>query len=454
MRRIVGNGFGLLFFNARKAAPAALRSVKPKIVRKNGVKNVKTTMECHVLKNMRASRNRAPRAGLIAPPIVLFCVLLYGAHHLVPPADSVPTSSLSRDPSLLRGSVAPGESIHKGAINSRGVYELATINRNGNPVLPEETYHCEPPCRRLRNGVEIPYLLYGTAWKEERSEKLVQVAIRQGFRGFDTAAQRRHYNEQGSGAAISGAMKSGSVTRSELFLQSKYSFPRGHLPGQEPFDPKATTKDQVLQSFEHSLRNFGTDYLDSYILHGPWKHGRDLAPQDLEVWAALEDLYRAGRVRAIGVSNFGAEQLQALINDLSTSVVPMVAQIRTFANRGWDDRVGGVRGICESEGILFQAFSLLTANRMVLKDAGLQRMAIAREETVEQLLFRFAFHEGMVVLTGTTNEAHMDQDLTTSLSSMSDRGKQLSDDEARKIRGVSIFKKKHRPEHLRPSIRR
>jgi diketogulonate reductase-like aldo/keto reductase len=254
----------------------------------------------------------------------------------------------------------------------------------------------------------MPLLLYGTAWKEERAEALVKLALRNGFRGIDSANQGRHYNEAGTGAAVAASLAAGLLTRGELFLQSKYTFPRGHEPGREPYDVAATVREQVRQSFASSLAKLGTDYLDSYLLHGPLSKGR-LSPEDLQVWAALEELYAEGKVRAIGVSNLDARQLTELL--ASAKVAPHVAQVRTFASSGWDDRVGGVWALCQQHHIVYEAYSLLTANRAALGSAAVKAVAAARQETVPQVAFRFALELGMVVLTGTTDDAHMAQDL-------------------------------------------
>ena len=254
----------------------------------------------------------------------------------------------------------------------------------------------------------MPFLLYGTAWKKERTEALVKLAFRNGFRGIDSANQGRHYNEAATGTAVAASIAKGLFTRGELFLQSKYTYPRGHESGSEPYDVSATVREQVRQSFASSLQKFGTDYLDSYLLHGPLVKKR-LSPSDREVWAALEELYAEGRVRAIGVSNFDAHQLAELIS--FAKVVPHLAQVRTFASTGWDDRTGGVWKVCQEHSIVYEAYSLLTANRAALKSTALHAVAASRKETEQQIAFRYALGLDMVVLTGTTDDAHMAQDL-------------------------------------------
>src|SRR5437660_1544159 len=117
-------------------------------------------------------------------------------------------------------------------------------------------------------GVQVPRFLYGTAWKEEETQRLTELALRQGFRGIDTANQRRHYHEAAVGQGISAAVTGGVVTREELFLQTKFTF----RPGQDhrlPYDPAAPIATQVGQSFASSCQHLGTDVIDSFVLHGP-----------------------------------------------------------------------------------------------------------------------------------------------------------------------------------------
>src|SRR5580698_3847644 len=93
------------------------------------------------------------------------------------------------------------------------------------------------------DGVRVPCFLYGTAWKEDETERLTALALQQGFRGIDTANQRRHYYEAGVGRAIAAAIQSGLVTRADLFLQTKFTFQRGQ-DHRLPYDPAAPVSTQ------------------------------------------------------------------------------------------------------------------------------------------------------------------------------------------------------------------
>lgn len=254
------------------------------------------------------------------------------------------------------------------------------------------------------DGVRVPRLLYGTAWKEEETERLTAAALKAGFRGIDTANQRRHYHEAAVGAAVQEAVKSGLVGREELFLQTKFT----HLGGQDhrlPYDPKAPVAEQVEQSFASSLQHFGVDRLDAYLLHGPSVRV-GLAAQDLEAWHAMEDLQRSGRTRLIGVSNVTAEQLDAIRS--ASSVRPALVQNRCFT-RPEADRA--VRQVCRRHGMAYEGFSLLTGNPLLMQHPKTHAMAQRLGKTVPQVVFRYCLAKGMVVLTGTTSPEHMAHDL-------------------------------------------
>src|SRR5512132_1296883 len=130
-----------------------------------------------------------------------------------------------------------------------------------------------------------PDFLYGTAWKEDRTPALTELAVRSGFRGIDTANQRRHYFEAGVGQGLAAAYRVGAVTRAELFLQTKFTYQAGQ-DHRLPYDPAAALSTQVAQSMASSLEHLGTDHVDSYVLHGP-SSGAAWTEIDAEVWAAM-----------------------------------------------------------------------------------------------------------------------------------------------------------------------
>src|SRR4051794_23041936 len=154
----------------------------------------------------------------------------------------------------------------------------------------------------------VPNFLYGTAWKEDRTPALTELAIRSGFRGIDTANQRRHYFEAGVGQGLAAVYRAGVVTREDLFLQTKFTYQAGQ-DHRLPYDPAASLSDQVAQSMASSLEHLGADYVDSYVLHGP-AYGHGWSDEDTEVWVAMTKERDAGRARVLGVSNVSLSHLQ------------------------------------------------------------------------------------------------------------------------------------------------
>jgi diketogulonate reductase-like aldo/keto reductase len=253
------------------------------------------------------------------------------------------------------------------------------------------------------NQVTMPSFMYGTAWKKEATAQLVQQAVAAGFRAIDTANQLIHYQEALAGEALLALAQQG-IARETLFLQTKFT-PVNGQDHRTPYDAKADLTTQVRQSFASSLAHLHTDYVDSYVLHGPYsRYG--LGDADREVWEAMEGLYQAGKAKMIGISNVTAEQLTQLC--AQATVKPMVVQNRCYAAFGWDKEV---REMCLAQGIVYQGFSLLTANREVLVEPDVRAIARRLGTGAAQVIFRFAMQIGMLPLTGTTNSQHMKEDL-------------------------------------------
>lgn len=253
------------------------------------------------------------------------------------------------------------------------------------------------------NQVSVPSFMYGTAWKKEATTQLVQLAVETGFRAIDTANQLIHYQEALVGEALQALAKQG-LGRDSLFLQTKFT-PANGQDHRTPYNASADLTTQVRQSFESSLSHLHTDYVNSYVLHGPYSR-YDLSESDWEVWRALEAIYDSGKTKMIGISNVTARQLTELCAQANHK--PMVVQNRCYAAFGWDKEV---RDICRSHGIIYQGFSLLTANREVLAEPDIRSIAKRVGVGVAQVIFRFAMQIGMLPLTGTTNPEHMKEDL-------------------------------------------
>jgi diketogulonate reductase-like aldo/keto reductase len=252
-------------------------------------------------------------------------------------------------------------------------------------------------------GVPVPSFFYGTAWKEERTVALTRQALTAGFRGLDTANQRKHYVEAAVGEAVDRFIGEGRATRAELFLQTKFT----HVDGQDhrlPYDRDASPAVQVAQSLDSSLEHLRTGYVDSFVLHGPSLRDR-LSDEDWQIWEAMCAEQRAGRTRLTGVSNVSLPQVRELC---AAGTPPAFVQNRCFARTGWD---GPVRALCRSSGIVYQGFSLLTANRRELASPTAQRIAARVGHTVAQVAFRFALQVGMIPLTGSSDPSHLAEDL-------------------------------------------
>lgn len=257
----------------------------------------------------------------------------------------------------------------------------------------------EAPTHIDVEGVRIPRLLYGTAWKEGRTAALTGQALAAGFRGIDTANQRRHYHEAGVGEAVRAV----GLPREALFLQSKFTF----VGGQDhrlPYDPAAPLGEQVRQSFASSLEHLGVEHLDAYLLHGP-SQSLGLGAADWDAWDGMQDLHRSGVVRLLGVSNVNADHLEELL--AGAKVKPRIVQNRCFTRPHAD---WAVREACREHGIVYEGFSLLTGHALVRHPT--TAAAAARSGcTPAQAVFRYCLDRGIVVLTGTTSEAHMREDL-------------------------------------------
>jgi diketogulonate reductase-like aldo/keto reductase len=226
-----------------------------------------------------------------------------------------------------------------------------------------------------------------------------------GFRGIDTANQRRHYFEAGVGQGLAAAYRAGVVARADLFLQTKFTYQRGQ-DHRLPYDPAARTSVQVAQSLASSLEHLGTDYVDSFVLHGP--AGYLWSGADAEVWQAMLKERDAGRTRLLGVSNVSLRHLEEMA--AVHPEVPAFVQNRCFARRGWDREV---RRFCRERKIIYQGFSLLTANPEVLRHPLVAATAARASVMPAQVVFKFAQAVGMLPLTGTSNAEHMKQDLAS-----------------------------------------
>ena len=255
-------------------------------------------------------------------------------------------------------------------------------------------------------GAGWPRTLYGTAWKEGQTASLVRRALKAGFRGFDTANQRKHYVEADVGLAIEEACLAGEVHREALFIQTKFTYPAAQ-DARLPYDLGAQVETQVAQSVASSLAHLRVDTLDSLLLHGP-SQARGLSETDKRAWRAMEAATENGTVRQLGISNVQASQLASLLDWAERP--PAFVQNRCFAVTGWDS---DVRAVCREAGVTYQGFSLLTANVEVLQHPPVVALAESLDIDVPALIFAFARQLGMLPLTGTTRAEHMQTQLAS-----------------------------------------
>ena len=251
-------------------------------------------------------------------------------------------------------------------------------------------------------GVRVPGIIYGTAWKKERTAALVGQAVTLGFRGIDTACQPKHYDEAGVGAGLASCFTA-ELTRADLYLQSKFTPVDGQDPARMPYDPGAGLASQVEQSFQTSLGNLRTSYLDCLVLHSPLANEQQL----MDVWRAMEAIFETGGSRQLGISNcYAPEQLERLYR--KARIKPAVVQNRFCDKTGYDREI---RRFCRQHRILYQGFWTLTANPGVLAHDTIQTLASRYGRTPAQVFFRYLTQVDIIPLSGTTSQTHMQEDL-------------------------------------------
>ncbi|KAK0613808.1 NADP-dependent oxidoreductase domain-containing protein [Immersiella caudata] len=259
------------------------------------------------------------------------------------------------------------------------------------------------------HAASMPAMLYGTAWKKEHTADLVYEAIKAGFRGIDTAHMKRHYDEAGAGEGIRRAIRDGLVTRSDLWIQTKYS------PFDEPYasDPSTPTiTSQILASVSASIANLSPDpsdpsvfQLDALILHSPFPEPTDT----LEAWTALCTL-TPHPIRTLGISNVTLPTLRLL----STAPhPPLIVQNRIRrAERAFDIDVRRWVASHSSSGMRYQGFWTLTGNRDEWQQSEfVGRLASAAVVERATAWYALLLASDVVVLNGTTSQEHMHGDL-------------------------------------------
>ncbi|MDY4084337.1 MAG: aldo/keto reductase [Ruminococcus bromii] len=240
---------------------------------------------------------------------------------------------------------------------------------------------------KLNNGTEIPKLGLGT-WMipDNEVDSAVKSAVKLGYRLIDTA--QAYGNESGVGSGI----RSCGVSRDEMFVTSKVA-------------AENKTYGSALSSIDESLKKTGLDYLDLMIIHSPqpWAEFRAekrYFEENKEVWRALEDACKAGKVKSIGVSNFLADDLQNILDDCK--IKPAVNQILTHISNTPLELIN----LCAENGILCEAYSPI-AHGEALKNRLIVETAAKYGVESAQLCVRYVLQLGMVALPKTANPEHM-----------------------------------------------
>ncbi|KAL6881402.1 NADP-dependent oxidoreductase domain-containing protein [Trichoderma novae-zelandiae] len=250
-------------------------------------------------------------------------------------------------------------------------------------------------------GSKAALLLYGTAWKEEKTAHFTETAILSGFAGVDTANYPTAYDERLTGDGIAAALKSG-IKRSDLFIQSKFTPVWAHAKDKIPFDPHQSIEGQIVESVRQNLEHLQVDYLDSLLLHVPFEDDRD----NLIAWRVLET-FVPHTIRSLGVSNFKLSQLEEVY--ASAAIKPTVVQNRFHRETRFDC---DVREFCAEHDITYQAYWMLRHNPEILASDVLNGVAVKLNVEKELAFYVLILGLGGTrVLNGTTDSERMVQDL-------------------------------------------
>jgi len=239
----------------------------------------------------------------------------------------------------------------------------------------------------LNNGTTIPVIGFGT-WQIPNGDEAYNAtafALKNGYRHIDTALA--YGNEESVGKAI----RDSGIAREEIFLTTK-------LPAH------IKTYEGALEAFETSMAALGLEYVDLYLIHAPWPwtdRGSDHTEGNIAAWKAMEEIYKSGRAKAIGVSNFSVKDIQAILDN--GTVVPAANQIKFFIGNTEKEEV---TEFCQEKGILIEAYSPLATGR-ILDDPQIKAIADKYNKTVAQISIRYTVQRGTVTLPKSTHEEYI-----------------------------------------------
>lgn len=251
-------------------------------------------------------------------------------------------------------------------------------------------------------NINMPNMIYGTAWKKELTDSFVYEALKSGFKGIDTACQPKHYREDLVGIGLKKAFDE-NIKRKDIIIQTKFTPIDGQDINNMPYDKNDILEEQVKKSFLKSKENLGVDFIDSYILHSPVFPISNL----LIVWKKMEEFYYNREVGQLGISNcYDLGLLQYLYEN--SSIKPAIVQNRFYNHTNYDK---DIRSWCLQNGIIYESFWSLTANPHILNSDIMENLTKKYNKTSEQIFYKFLNQINILPLNGTTSKEHMILDL-------------------------------------------
>ncbi|WP_412989435.1 aldo/keto reductase [Pediococcus siamensis] len=240
----------------------------------------------------------------------------------------------------------------------------------------------------LSNGIVMPKIGFGTWQTKPGSETYASIskALKVGYRFIDTAWSYR--NEENVGDAI----RDSGIKRKDLFIQTK-------LPGE------IKTYDEVLRYFEHSLKNLSVEYVDAYLIHAPWpwsNPGENCDQQNREVWRAMEQIYRSGRAKSIGISNFSVHDIHNLLQDEQLTITPMINQIQYYVGYTQSE----IADYSRKHGMRIEAYSPLATGRL-LDNETITSLAEKYKVTTAQIALRYCVQNEVIPLPKARSMGHI-----------------------------------------------
>ncbi|MDE1549621.1 aldo/keto reductase [Jeotgalibaca caeni] len=241
----------------------------------------------------------------------------------------------------------------------------------------------------LRNGVEVPEIGFGT-WQipNEEAYESVTYALKSGYTHIDTA--NAYKNEENVGKAV----RDFDIAREDVFVTSK-------------LNSNIKDYDGTIERFNETMENLGLDYLDLYLIHAPWpwsEVGKDCTEGNIQAWKAMEELYKAGKIRSIGVSNFEISDLQAIIDNCE--IVPFVNQIPFYIGRDQEELLA----FCKQHEIMVEAYSPLATGE-ILNSEEIKEIAEKYDCTPAQICIRYCIQKDTLPLPKSTHEGRIVENL-------------------------------------------